>query len=148
VDFDPSIISYEELLTLFWQFHRPINPPWSRQYMSAIYCADEQQLAIAERLKVDQTRVFGAPVTTEIQSNDHFYMAEDYHQKYRLQRQADLMDELKQFYPRFRDLIDAPTTARLNAYLGGHLNKDRLNDELASFGLSEKGDRILTKLVR
>jgi peptide-methionine (S)-S-oxide reductase len=89
VEFDPSRISFEELLEIFFASHDPTTPnrqgnDVGTQYRSAIFCQDEEQRRIAERLikRLDEEHVFPAPIVTEINDASTFYPAEDYHQRY------------------------------------------------------------------
>lgn len=91
VAFDPSIVSYEELLKLFWEAHDPTQGmrqgnDVGTQYRSAIYTTGEAQQAAAEASKAAfQTALSDEryeSITTEIAPATHFYFAEDYHQQY------------------------------------------------------------------
>ena len=91
VVFDPSIVSYGEILTVFWENHDPTQGmrqgnDVGTQYRSAIYTTTPEQLhaATASR-EVYQARLSAAgfgPITTEVASAPPFYYAEDYHQQY------------------------------------------------------------------
>ena len=148
LDFDPAQITYRELLRLFWVEHRPVHKPWSRQYMSAVFCDNAAQFEIAEQVKAEFEARWDATVYTEVRIEPHFYRAEDYHQKYRLQRYEPIMHDLSRYYPRFDDLVDSPTATRLNAYFGGAVAKAKLVREIESFGLSQQSVAILNKKVR
>ena len=89
VVFDPTQLSYEELLNRFFSIHDPTSPRHQTsgmkvQYRSAIFYHGEAQLRIAERLKqkVSQSREWSSPVVTEITPAKEFYPAEAYHQNY------------------------------------------------------------------
>ena len=89
VEFDPSIVSYEELLDVLWGCHDPTpltrqGPDRGTQYRSAIYYHSPKQeaSAIASKAKADKSGRFSSPIVTEITSASEYYMAEDYHQKY------------------------------------------------------------------
>ena len=91
VVFDPSIVSYQQLLNLFWESHNPTQGmrqgnDVGTQYRSGIYCTDDNQRATAEQsLQSYQGRLSAAgypAVTTEILPVPTFYYAEDYHQQY------------------------------------------------------------------
>jgi peptide-methionine (S)-S-oxide reductase len=91
VVFDPSKISYEEILRLFWENHDPTQGmrqgnDVGSQYRSAIYWTTESQRAAAERSHdsyAERLRAAGYPeITTEIGEAGPFYYAEDYHQQY------------------------------------------------------------------
>jgi peptide-methionine (S)-S-oxide reductase len=81
VDFDPMRIGYDDLLEIFWTTHNPCRTPWSRQYMSAVYYASDDQREAIERTG----RLFvtdPSDIKTEIAPLTKFWIAEDYHQKY------------------------------------------------------------------
>jgi peptide-methionine (S)-S-oxide reductase len=91
VVFDPEIISYEELLRVFWENHDPTQGmrqgnDRGTQYRSAIYCFNEEQLKLAEASRDAYQKQLGqagfAEITTEIDEAGEFYYAEDYHQQY------------------------------------------------------------------
>lgn len=91
VIYDPSVISYDDLLKVFWEGHDPTQGDRQgndvgTQYRSGIYTYSEAQAEAAEvSRKVYAERLKGAgygPVTTEIKPATEFYYAEDYHQQY------------------------------------------------------------------
>jgi len=87
--FDAKIVSYEELLSLFWRMHDPTTPnrqgpDVGTQYRSAIFYHSEEQRKAAERSKekFDRSNVYINKSTTQIVPASTFYAAEDYHQDY------------------------------------------------------------------
>ena len=91
VVFDPQRISFDELLTLFWEGHNPTQGmrqgnDRGTQYRSGIYVYDETQRQSAEEAKVryqQKLTAAGYPaITTKIVNAPPFYFAEDYHQQY------------------------------------------------------------------
>ena len=89
VVYDPSQISYEELLDIFWHNIDPTTVDQQfvdagNQYRSAIFYHNEEQkkLALASKEKWEKAGVFGKPIVTEIVPAAAFYPAEDYHQGY------------------------------------------------------------------
>jgi len=89
VSYDPSVISYEQLLDAFWNMHDPTTPDrqgfdFGSQYRSAIFCHDEKQraAALASKKRLDEAGNFGDPIVTEIVPAGPFYRAEEYHQRY------------------------------------------------------------------
>jgi peptide-methionine (S)-S-oxide reductase len=91
VVFDPAIVSYEELLRVFWEAHDPTQGmrqgnDIGTQYRSVIYTYDDAQLEAArrsERAFQDALKASGyGAITTEIRSVPEFYYAEHYHQQY------------------------------------------------------------------
>jgi peptide-methionine (S)-S-oxide reductase len=91
VAFDPKIVSYEELLKLFWESHDPTQGmrqgnDAGTQYRSAIYTCGEAQMRAAQRSRDSFQKSLGkagfGDITTEIKPAGEFYYAEDYHQQY------------------------------------------------------------------
>ena len=91
VEFDPSSVSYEELLDVFWGCHDPTTlnrqgPDRGTQYRSVIYFADSAQEAAAIKSKEQNSGRFPNPIVTEITAESKYYIAEDYHQQYLAKR--------------------------------------------------------------
>jgi peptide-methionine (S)-S-oxide reductase len=89
ITFDPSIISYADLLRVFFAIHDPTS--LNRQgndvgtsYRSAIFYHDEEQKQTAEAVikEITDSRIWPNPIVTEVTKFDAFYIAEDYHQEY------------------------------------------------------------------
>jgi peptide-methionine (S)-S-oxide reductase len=90
VSYDPTKISYADLLKVFFSVaHDPTQlnrqgPDAGPQYRSAIFYADDQQKEIAQRYidQLNNAKVFGKPIVTQVSALEKFYPAEDYHQNY------------------------------------------------------------------
>ena len=89
VAFDPDVVSYDDLLGVFWANHDPTQknrqgPDRGTQYRSAIFYSDEDQREAAEKSKaaLEESRSRRRPVVTEIVPAGMFWEAEDYHQQY------------------------------------------------------------------
>lgn len=89
VTYDPSKISYEEIVNEFWRHIDPTDPGGQfadrgTQYQTAIFYLDEQQRTIAEesKLNLEKSGIFNKPVATKILKASPFYAAENYHQDY------------------------------------------------------------------
>ena len=89
VTYDPKIISFPELLEVFWKTHDPttLNQQGAdsgTQYRSAVFYHNDEQRKQAEHYmkKLDESGAFGDPIVTEITKLKEFYPAEDYHQDY------------------------------------------------------------------
>ena len=87
--FDPSKISYKELLEVFWKIHDPTTlnrqgPDIGSQYRSAIFyhSEEEEKLAGESKRKLEESKTFKNKIVTEIVKATEFYKAEDYHQNY------------------------------------------------------------------
>ena len=89
VSFDPAVISYREVLEIFFAFHDPTTlnrqgPDEGTQYRSGIFYHSPEQKAEAERVirELESADSFGAKIVTELAPADTFYPAEQYHQDY------------------------------------------------------------------
>jgi peptide-methionine (S)-S-oxide reductase len=87
VTYDDAVVSYEDLLDVFWRKHDPTQlnrQGWDigDQYRSVIFFHDEEQRAAAERSKESEQPAHRKPIVTQIEPAPTFYEAEDYHQQY------------------------------------------------------------------
>lgn len=87
VEFDPKVISFRELLEVFWNCHDPTQvnrqgPDIGNNYRSAIFYTNEAQRKAAETSKEAVEKKLGKTVATEIKKLEKFWPAEAYHQKY------------------------------------------------------------------
>jgi len=89
IQFDPSKVSYNDLLDIFWETHDPTTlnrqgPDVGTQYRSAIFYLNSQQKEIALKSKAKQEEIkrFYRPIVTQIVSVSDFWEAEEYHQQY------------------------------------------------------------------
>jgi peptide-methionine (S)-S-oxide reductase len=119
VTFDPTIISFDDLLRVFWRTHDPttLNQQGhdvGTQYRSAVFYHSDEQRETAEKYKaqLDASKVFGAPIVTEITKFDKFYPAEAYHQKYYDQNPGAgycamvIRPKVEKFNKEFAELLD------------------------------------------
>lgn len=142
IDFDPTVLSYDELLQRFWNGHHCGTNVGARQYMNAIFYQNEAQQKLAETsreeaaskadLSVQEVKTLLLPVGT-------FTFAEAYHQKYSLTRHHELRAFLNETYPTGKQLAESTVATRLNAWLGDGIDRriDVLRAELPSYGLPE-----------
>ena len=91
ITYDPSKVSYEQLLDIFWRNIDPVTPnrqfcDGGTQYRSGIYYLDDTQQQLAEKSKaaIEQSGVLSKAIVTEIKPASTFYPAEEYHQDYYL----------------------------------------------------------------
>ena len=89
VEFDPTRVSYEKLLDVFWANHNPTTlnrqgPDVGRQYRSVIFYHSPEQKKAAEESKaaLEKSGRFRQPIVTQIEPAPKFYRAEEYHQRY------------------------------------------------------------------
>jgi peptide-methionine (S)-S-oxide reductase len=87
VDFDPEVISYEELVDHFWRLHDPTQvnrqgPDIGTQYRSVIFTHDDEQAAVASASRERAQQSSSRPIATQIVPAAAFWPAEEYHQRY------------------------------------------------------------------
>lgn len=87
ITFDPALVSYAQLLDLFWHNHNPLTrdrqgPDYGNQYRSVIFYHSKEQKQLAEKTKQAIERILQQPVVTEIVPAGIVWSAEDYHQRY------------------------------------------------------------------
>jgi peptide-methionine (S)-S-oxide reductase len=89
LEYDPSLVSYEELLNVFWSLHDPTTlnrqgPDVGTQYRSAIFFHNAEQEAVtkASKEKLQNSGRYKRDIVTEITPASEFYRAEEYHQQY------------------------------------------------------------------
>jgi len=98
INFDPAVISYLQLVEIFWSIHNPTSLNFQgvdtgTQYRTAIFYHSEEQRQQAEQAKeaLDASATYSVPVVTEITSAGPFWRAEEYHQKYFMKQKPDFM---------------------------------------------------------
>jgi peptide-methionine (S)-S-oxide reductase len=118
VTFNPKIISYKEILRIFFDFHDPTTlnrqgHDVGTQYRSAIFFHNPEQKAVAEDIinTLDKVGIWTGNIVTEVNPLDTFFIAEDYHQEYY---------EKNMFQP-YCQIVISPKIMKLNEYY-----KDRL----------------------
>jgi peptide-methionine (S)-S-oxide reductase len=89
ITFDPEVIAYRDILTIFFYVHDPTTlnrqgADVGTQYRSVIFYHDENQKAVAEEVmqEIQNSKVWKDPLVTELSPLTAFYVAEDYHQEY------------------------------------------------------------------
>jgi peptide-methionine (S)-S-oxide reductase len=118
VHFDPNIVSYRNLLNVFFAIHDPTTlnrqgADTGTQYRSAIFFHDDEQKSVAEELIKDLNaqKIWDKPIVTEVTKIGEFYMAEDYHQEYFAKNpyqpycQAVVAPKVSKFRKHFLDLL-------------------------------------------
>lgn len=116
IDFDPSIISYEVLLEVFFATHDPttLNKQGNdegEQYRSVIFYTSSEQKETAEKYITEHKAEFSSPIVTQVVPFDKFYEAENYHQNY-FERNKDkaycqvvINPKLEKFKSKFNRLL-------------------------------------------
>ena len=89
INFDPKVISFEEILEIFFAMHDPTTlnrqgADVGAQYRSVIFYHNDEQKATAEQVikKIAEAKIWDAPIVTQIEPFKAFYKAEDYHKDY------------------------------------------------------------------
>jgi peptide-methionine (S)-S-oxide reductase len=89
ITFDPAVISYKEILQIFFTIHDPTTlnrqgADAGTQYRSVIFYHNEEQRNVAEQVvkEIGDARIWDAPIVTQLSPFEVFYKAEDYHQEY------------------------------------------------------------------
>ena len=123
ITFDPEIITYPEILDVFWRTHDPTTKnrqghDSGTQYRSVIFWHDEGQQASAERSikEVNESGLWPYPVVTELVPYTNFYKAEDYHQDYYRAKpdqpycQVVIDPKIRKFRKEFQDKLKEVST--------------------------------------
>jgi len=145
IDFDPAVISYDELLDVFWQEHSGTREAWSIQYAAFVFPQDAEQERRARASLVARERELGQKITTRIRRAGDFWRAEDYHQKFRLRHRTELVTALLDHYGSDRAFVDSTAAARLNGLLGGNGNREAVVAELGRLAMPDSVARQVTK---
>ena len=87
LEFDPTIISYEKILEIFFKIHDPTTlnsqgPDFGTQYRSEIFYLNDQQKIIAKKITEEENKILSEKVVTKISLAKNYCAAEEYHQKY------------------------------------------------------------------
>jgi peptide-methionine (S)-S-oxide reductase len=115
--------------------------------MSIVFYHDEVQKRLAMETKARQEVRAGSQVYTEIVPYTEFYLAEDYHQKYRLRQAPEVMEEFSAMYADKSDFVASTAAARVNGYVSGNGDLATLQEELDRYGLSTAGREKLMRIA-
>jgi peptide-methionine (S)-S-oxide reductase len=121
IAFDPQVVSYRDLLEIFWHTHDPTTPnrqgpDVGPQYRSAVFYHSEEQKTAAEEIKrkIEAEGVWPLPITTEIAPFTRFYPAEEYHRNYfknnpnQMYCTLTINPKVRKFRIAFRDKLKNP----------------------------------------
>jgi len=147
IEFDPAVISYPQLLSVFFTIHNPHAVKSSTQYMSVIFPHDDEQEKLCREAKSELEAKTGRKVFTAIERHkpSDMTLAEGYHQKYDLRRCKRILAALN--LRTDAELIDSSPAARLNGYIGGHGRYEDLLKEIDTFGLSDEAKAELERML-
>lgn len=117
LDFDPEVISYEDLLDHFWASIDPTQHAWKIQYATIVLAHDEQQLAAAKLSAQLMSGLLGT-IATRVEMLGDFWLAEAYHQKYYLRQNHESMRMFMDVGYSEDALRNSTAAARVNGWLG------------------------------
>ena len=146
VDFDPAVISFDELLERFWSEHNACRTPFSTQYASILFHDGDAQRRAAEASAAEVVQQRGRELTTRVEPLRRFFAAEDYHQQYALRSDRALLEQARRWLPDDAAVRDSTLAAKLNAYCHGDLPLGELRTELATLGVAVVGERRIARL--
>lgn len=149
--FDPAVISYEELVRLFWQQHDAMKDRFykERHYISLLIYFNNEQKEIAEKIKAEQEAAQEKKIQTEFQAYSIFYAAENYHQKYFLRRFKTATNQLKQLFSDDEDaFIHSTIAARLNGFVREKTTLQAIKDEIPDWGLEHEKMILLDQTLQ
>lgn len=146
VDFDPARISYRQVITAFWDNHKPnnINGYKGRQYQSLLFFADEEQEEDIKLVLREMQESGRSLPDTEIVPFAQFHLAEERHQKYYLKRFPHAMDTLMPLFASHAEFNDSTIAARLNGLAKGYTSMERIMRDIEAWDVSpEERVRII-----
>ncbi len=141
------MITYDEILEIFFTSHKATRPRIIRQYESAVFYHDQEQKRLAEEAMKRAEERLNEKVTTRLIPYEAFTRAEDYHQKYYLRGQKELEKHFEAVFPDPDRFTDSTAVARVNGYLGGNGNREQFEMESPELGLTEPQIEALRKAI-
>jgi peptide-methionine (S)-S-oxide reductase len=144
IEFDPLLTSYEKLLDIFWSEHDPtLN--CSKQYQSVIFYHSPEQRDLAEKTLRREVGNRSRPIKTRIFPAKEFYEAENFHQKFFLQKYPWLLEylDIKVGMP----LVRSKVAARLNGYVAGYAPLQCFEGEWRKLGLCCEVVEYVRKII-
>ena len=148
VEFDPSVVSYAELVDRALSWYDPEGGPSSGQYAYIVLANDDEQLRIARERADAVSEKIGRPITTRVEPLAKFWPAEDYHQKYYLRSDRQFMGQFKSMFGDDETAFRESTAAmRVNGYLSGDGSGAQLQEEIGLLGLDDAAREHLASVV-
>jgi len=145
LEYDPSKTTYQKLLDIFWSTHNPTFRCSSLQYKSGIWYHSKEQEELAKKSKQQKESNRRTTIFTVVEPASTFTVAEDYHQKWKLRKQTNILKALKL---NDEQLISSTIAARINGYVGGCGTLESLMKEIDSFGLPQHLKNDLISIVK
>lgn len=113
-----------------------------------MFTHDAEQKRLAQESKRREEAARGQTIFTEIVPFTQFWLAEDYHQKYRLRQNRVLMDEFATLYPDPGDFVNSTAAARVNGILGGNGALAQFGPQADDLGLSTEAQQHLEEIAQ
>jgi peptide-methionine (S)-S-oxide reductase len=146
-EYDPKKVSFENLLDVFFASHDPFARSWSTQYKAVLWTHGESQARTAGKRVAALEKARGKKVATEVAEATTFWIAEDYHQKYRLRSHRKLLRVLLGEEASGEAVRDSTLAARVNGWLAGHGTKEQIAEAIERFELSEAARAELARAL-
>ena len=144
--YDPSVVSFGELLKVFWASHDGCRSGGHTQYLNILFVHDAEQRLEAEASRDAEAAKRERKIRTPIRDAGTFYVAEDYHQKYRLRGNRTLRRAFGKLFANEADFRDSTATARVNGWLAGYGKAEEYRAVRDRLGLPEETLRRLDEL--
>jgi methionine-S-sulfoxide reductase len=143
--FDPGVITYEEILEVFWSQHDPYRQSWSTQYQSVAFYENPTQKKALEK-SLGKLQKGGMKVATRIEPLKAYTLAEDYHQKHSLRAFPEFLEDLRDRSAGEGWMFTREAT-KLNGYLGNYGSCDLLEKEVRGLALRPALEERLLDIV-
>lgn len=148
VDYNPALVTYQELLEVFFQSHNPNRKPYrQREYISLILYHDEKQKEAAERKKLEKERIAGEEVKTEISPYSGFTVAKERQQKWHIKRNKEAIKRLGQLYVTADQLLDSTLAARMNGLAKGYGSLEKVKSEVKNWQIEESRRAVFLEIL-
>jgi peptide-methionine (S)-S-oxide reductase len=147
VTFDPDRITFRDLLAVFWEAHDPYRGGGYTQYQPVLWTHGEEQAKTAQAFVAAEEKESGKTAKTPVLPAPRFWLAEDYHQKYQLRHDKDLLRALLGPDWTDRGLRDSTVAARVNGWLSGYGTPEEIAAEVKDLGLGEEARAALEKAL-
>lgn len=141
VVYDPEKIDYAGLLRHFWTHHNARAKPIFRQYASAVFCSQKEEIVLAKTVREEWEKKGEEKVLTAVLPLKQFYPAAENHQKYYLQQDVKLMQSL----PGEQNRLETVLATKLNAVSGRAGERDKLEATLTDLGINLQAQAVLFK---
>jgi len=140
------VITYRQLLDIFFDNHLWSSNSSSRQYWNVAFYHDEEQKQVIQEKVRQLEEEEQSTVKTKVLPVTAFYYAEDYHQKWELRKRSELADLFRG--KNLVEFADSPLAAKLNAYVGGSLTAAEVEEMLDSLHLDEEEKRQVQSALK